>query len=236
MFSKFSNLTGPISSFGSSTSSLPQNQPGSYRFGQNNITPRYISISASNDFAFGANDFTIEWFQYQTQASPPYYSRVFQVGNWSDHSIAVSIENGKFLLWINAGTTYYVNLSLSNYLNKWVHFAISRESGQVSVWKDGTRIWNGNIPNSVTNNTDNLQIGYGSDNVWNGYITNFRLVTEVSVYDTSSTTITVPTSALTNIIGTKLLLLFDKNKLIDSSSYNRHIVNNGATWNSLTPF
>lgn len=221
------------------TSSLPHLPYGSYRFGLNDTTTRYISIPASNDWAVGYNDFTVEWFQYQTQASPPGYSRLFQVGEWPNQSFAVSIESGTFLLWLNNGMTYYVGLGLSNYINQWVHFAVSRVSGQVSVWQNGTRIWTGTINTNITNNTNNLQIGYGSGNVWNGYVTNFRLITGNgnSIYNPNSATITVPTSTLTNVTGTKLLLLFEgANSLIDSSPYNRTITNYGATWSNLTPF
>jgi hypothetical protein len=209
---------------------------GSYRFGLNNTTERWIQMSASNDWVIGTGDFSVEWFQYQTQASPPSYSRLFQIGDWPQHSLAVSIENGTFLLWLNAGNTFYVSQSLTNYLNQWVHFAISRNSGQVSVWINGTRVWFNTVSTNINNNTSPFKIGSGSDNVWNGYLTNFRLVTGQSAY-TSGPTITVPTSPLTNVPGTKLLLLFgDPNQLNDSSPYNRSVTNFGATWSDISPF
>lgn len=231
MLSKLSNFSGPLSSY--KLDVLPT--AGSYRFGLNDTTPRYISIPASNDWAFGTNDFTVEWFQYQTQDSPPSFSRLFQVGSWPNHSFAVSIESGVFLLWLNESVTYYVDQPLSNYINQWNHFAISRYLGVVSVWQNGIRIWNGMINNSVDNNVDELLIGYGSDNVWNGYLTNFRIVSN-SVYNVDDSTILVPNSPLSDIEGTKLLLLFDSNNLIDSSLDNRLITNYGATWSNLTPF
>lgn len=219
-------------------SNLPT-KPGSYRFGRNDIIERYISIPASNDFAFGTSDFTVEWFQYQTQASPPSYSRLFEIGGYPDHSFAVSIESGTLILWLNNSTTFYGSLPLSNYLNEWSHFAISRQSGAVSIWQDGARIWTGTVSNNVTDNSSEFTIGSGSSNVWNGYLSNFRLVTGNgnSVYNPSNLTITVPTLSLTNVPGTKLLLLFEnENNLKDSSIYNRSITNFGATWSSISPF
>lgn len=217
---------------------------GSFRFGLNDITERYISVPASNDFAFGTNDFTVEWFQYQTQASPPDYSRLFQIGDYPNHSFAVSIENGNLLLWLNNANGYYGYVGLSNYLNQWSHFAISRQSGTVSIWQDGLRIWTGTSSNNVTNNSDEFKIGSGSSQVWNGYISNFRLVTGNGncVYNPSNYGINVPfplnsSISLTNLPGTKLLLLFeDENRLKDSSSYGRTITNFGATWSSIFPF
>jgi len=224
-----------ITNYGLTYNSNLPTKPGSFRFGLNDVTERYISIPASNDFAFGTNDFTVEWFQYQTQVSPPDYSRLFQIGTYPEHSFAVSIESGALFLWLDK--TYYGVLALSNYLNEWSHFAISRQSGTVSIWQDGSRIWTGTVGNSVTNNSDVFKIGSGSSQVWNGYISNFRLVTGNGncVYDPSNLTITVPTTALTNVSGTKLLLLFGENNPIDSSIYNRQITNYGATWSSISP-
>ena len=208
---------------------------GSYQFGGSN---RYLSIPAGSDWAVGTGDFCVEWFQYQTQASPPAYSRLFQVGEWPNHSIAVSIESGNFYVWLNAGSTFYSAGALSNYLNKWVHFAFVRQSGLVSVYQNGVRILNQLITNNITNTVDNLQIGYGSGNYWNGYVTNFRFVNGSSVYDASQSTITVPKEPLTEITGTKLLLLAkNRNDFSDSSSLNKSITNvSDVTWSPSGPF
>jgi hypothetical protein len=231
MLSKFSNFSGPLSSFKNNNIIATGS---SYRFGQNNTEFRYITIPASNDWAFGSNDFTVEWFQYQTQAFPPSYSRVFEVGVWPDQSFAVSIENGSFLLWLNNGNTYYADIVLSNYLNRWVHFSVSRQSGVVSIWQNGDRIFTSTIINSITDSTSEMWIGSGSGNVWNGYLSNFRIVTGESVYDVSNSNIIVPTSPLTSVSGTKLLILFDD--LIDLSPFNRSITNYGAVKSNLNPF
>ena len=54
----------------------------------------YLRIPNTNDFDFGTGDFTIEWYQYQTDNNP--YPRIFQVGNYPSVSIGVSIEGGIF--------------------------------------------------------------------------------------------------------------------------------------------
>jgi hypothetical protein len=233
MLGKFSNFSGPFSSFKNNNSIASTGS--SYRFGNNNTDLKYITIPASDDWAFGIDDFTVEWFQYQTQTSPPFFSRIFEVGAWPAQSFAVSIESGIFLLWLNNSLTYYANIILTNYLNKWVHFSVSRQSGTVSIWQNGVRIFTSTIINSITNNTSELWIGSGSNNVWNGYLSNFRIVIGESVYDVSNSNITVPTSPLTSVSGTKLLILFDES-LIDLSPYNRDITNYGAILSNLNPF
>jgi hypothetical protein len=212
---------------------------GSFRFGINgDMTPRFISFDSSSDWAFGTSSFCIEWFQYQTLSDPPPFSRVFEVGSWPNHSISVSIESGTLLLWINAGNTYYASYAMTDYLDRWVHLAVSRDSNySVSIWKDGIRVWTGNVPNSVTDSSSPLMIGYGSDNVWNGYLTNFRFVTDNPVYDVDQPSISVPTSPLGVVDGTKLLLLASSpGEIIDSSTYSRVGYWNSATWSSMSPF
>jgi hypothetical protein len=56
----------------------------------------YLSIPNTNEFDFGTGDFTIEWYQYQTDSNP--FPRIFQVGNYPTISIGVSIEGGSFFI------------------------------------------------------------------------------------------------------------------------------------------
>lgn len=208
---------------------------GSLSFG---VSGRYLSLEAGENWSAGTGDFCIEWWQYQTQSSPPSYSRVFQVGDWPNHSIAISIESGNFLVWVNNGSNFYANEPLTDYLNQWVHFVFLRQSGVVSVYKNGVRFINVSASNDVNDVTNELKIGEGSGNWWNGDITNFRWVNGNSVYDGTQSTITVPTEPLTNISGTKLLLLANDNStyLLDSSSNNLTVTNNGSvTWSSNSP-
>jgi hypothetical protein len=239
MISKISNLVGPLSSF---SSGPPVG--GSIRFGRNDTTPRYISVPASSDWAVGTGDFCVEWFQYQTQVSPPQYSRVFQVGDYDNHAIGVSIEgeegeDGRFLVWIANERIFYFGDPITNYLNQWVYFAVVRNSGQVSVYQNGARIATFSAPNDVNDTSNNLLIGFGSGNVWNGYLTNFRFTKGNSIYDPTGTTISVPTEELSPVTGTKLLLNFPSGPsyLQDSSVLNKTVTRiNGAVWSSLTPF
>jgi hypothetical protein len=233
MISRISNLVGPLSSFSSGSP-----VGGSIRFGRNDEIPRYISVPASSDWAVGTGDFCVEWFQYQTQVSPPQYSRVFQVGDYP-HAIGVSIESGTFLVWI--ANSYYGILNLDNYLNQWVYFAVVRNSGQVSVYQNGSRIINlpSTDPDDINDTSNDLHIGSGSGQVWNGYMTNFRFTKGSSIYDPTGTTISVPTEELSPVDGTKLLLNFPSGPsyLQDSSGLNKTVTRiNGAVWSSLTPF
>ena len=208
--------------------------------GMGNLGPNnYFSIPASEDWVIGTDDFCVEWFQYQTQASLPLFSRLFQIGDWPLHAIAVSIEDGTFLAWAGGESTHYGDFALSNYLNQWVHFVYLRHNGAISVYQDGQRIINTSAPDSISNDTSPLQIGSGSGDGWNGYITNFRFVVGNSVYDDSSSTIVVPTNPLKDIPGTRLLLLTSSENTynIDSSTFSRNVSDiGGVIWSPMSPF
>jgi hypothetical protein len=168
----------------------------SYSF---NGTSEYLTVSGDNAWAFGTGDFTIEWFQYQTDNST--FPRIFAIGASGTRSIGCSIENGTFYTWLPAANDF--NSSVP-YKNTWVHFAIVRSSGILRVYKNGVQL-GGNISNNynVTDNSTILYIGVenqgnpatSSSNTWfGGYLTNIRIVKGLAVYTGNFTT---PTSSLT---------------------------------------
>lgn len=161
-----------------------------------NGSSNYLSLAASSNWAFGTGDFTVEWFQYMT--SQPSNPRVFAVGNYPSTSIGVSIEGGTFYVWENSGFRFSYSLTAGGYLNQWVHFAISRISGQTRVFKNGTQIGSTyadtyNINNSSTVFNIGQESTASSGSYFPGYITSFRVCKGLGVY---SGNFTKPTSPL----------------------------------------
>jgi hypothetical protein len=148
----------------------------------------YLKIPNTDGFDFGTGDFTIEWYQYQTDSNS--YPRIFQVGNYPGTSIGVSIEGGNFYYWANSSGNLVKTLSASSYKNQWVHFAICRSSGVTKVFMNGTSIFSMNDTNNFNGNND-LLIGNEttpSDNAaFGGYITYFSWVKGVALYTTNFT-------------------------------------------------
>jgi hypothetical protein len=185
--------TAAVTTYGS-TSIISNTSPISTTVYSLNGNTDYLTISASSNFSMGTGDFTVEWFQYMTsQTSNP---RVFSLGNYSSASGAVSIEGGTFYVWENSGFRF--SYSLTNYLNQWVHFAISRISGQTSVYKNGVKIGTTySDSNPFGNGTSLFAIGQESSptsgSYFPGYITGFRVCKGLGVY---SGNFTVPTSKL----------------------------------------
>lgn len=158
-----------------------------------NGTTGYLSLAGNSSWAVGTGDFTIEWFQYQTDSSS--YPRIFQIGAYPSISIGCSIEGGTFYAWASGALSYG---SMTGYKNSWQHFAIVRASGNLRVYRNGTQIGTtrANTTN-ITNTSTTLYLGVeagGNANTWfGGYLTNFRWVKGLAVYTGNFTT---PTSAL----------------------------------------
>lgn len=155
----------------------------------------YVYVPGQAGYAFGTGDFTIEWFQYETDTNS--FPRVFWYG--SSPSIGVSIESGTFYVWSPSFTSLKTGLSQKNV---WHHFAIVRISGKAYLYYDGV-IQNAGGTTYTANITDTTsQFAWGAKpgglttEQYGGYVTNVRIVKQLGVYTGN---FTVPTSALTAI-------------------------------------
>jgi hypothetical protein len=115
----------------------------------------YLTVPNAPELNFGTGDFTIEWYQYQTDEND--FPRIFQQGTYPGAIIGLSIESGSFNFWTN-GSYEPISLSefLDEYKNVWVHFAIVRSSGTVQYYINGTSVHS-------YSNTGNYANGPGYD-------------------------------------------------------------------------
>jgi hypothetical protein len=159
----------------------------------------FIDTPASSDWVVGTDDFTIEWFSYQTTLAG--FQRVFTVDDFASIDIGVSIESGTFYYWANNSFRY--SSSSASTINQWIHWAVVRQSGVTKVYKNGTLLGS---QITDTNNIDNIidEFTIGNENTpttlaaFVGYVTNFRWVKGLAVYTGNFTT---PTSQLTATAG-----------------------------------
>ncbi len=153
----------------------------------------YLSLSGNASWAVGTGDFTIEWFQYQTDSSS--FPRIFAIGSYPSTVIGCSIEGGTFYAWCPGANSFG---SLTGYKNSWQHFAIVRRSSNLYVYRNGTQISTAKANTSnISNSSTTLYLGVeggGNSSTWfGGYLTNFRWVKGLAVYTGNFTT---PTSSL----------------------------------------
>lgn len=191
-----------------------------------NGTSQYLTLPASTNWVLGTGDFTIEWWQYQTGAGT--FPRVFSVGA-GPASVAVSIEGGTFYFWENGNYTF--SFALTGYLNTWTHFAISRVSGQTSVYQNGTQIGSTYADtNNINDSSSTLSIGReisAFDTYFPGYLSNFRIIKGTGLY--SGASLTVPTTSLLPVSGTVVLLPLTASPFMDMSTNNATVTNFGTT-------
>ena len=225
-----------------------------------NATNSSISIPATtaNNIVTTYNitgAFTIEWFQYMLADTSPTV-RIFTAGNaYPYESIAVELKQGQdasgnyintnsrdflFIYGRTSTTNSILSLDLDrDYINKWIHIAISRDSAfNIRLYMNGVLV------NTVNNSTTFALNASGTIKpltlggaALTAYITNFRWTIGSSIY--SSSGFIVPRSPLTAVTNTQLLLNASLPSLaFDDSAANNIILENTKTaaWNSKNPF
>jgi hypothetical protein len=194
-----------------------------------------LLITNDIDFRMGVGDFTIEWWQYQTDNNS--FPRIFAIGNFPSTSIGVSIESTIFYFWSNGSPISFG--SVGTFKNMWVHFAITRNSNTLRVFKNGNQLNSTTNSFNFNNTVTNLRIGnetnVSSSASFGGYITNFHWIKGFTKYTSNFTS---PTEPFQPLLDTKLLLRATDNTTlnVDSSDLNKIITNNNVSWNYLNPF
>ena len=197
-----------------------------------NGSSQYLRLASNAAFAFGTNDFTIETFIYPTNLS----GRLWFFNSNTDN---VDLNGNGGIFYFGPSGIYQSATNTVITINNWHHIALVRTSGTITLYVNGSSVMsqNGIGYNSTSNRA--MDIGYSVDQ-GNGYFTgrmsNFRVVKGTSVYPS---TFSRPTTPLTKITGTQLLLntTNDANFLTDSSDNNFTVSNVGSiTSSALNPF
>jgi hypothetical protein len=201
------------------------------------------SLSAPNNAAFdlGSSNFTIEAWVFPL---------VYKSGGGADTGFAIISRYTTGLGWalkiVSATTLRFVRgadvildaTGLDIPLNSWSHVAVSRSSGDLSLFLNGTRVAAATGISNFTDTSATVRIGHTQtvNDEATGYISNLRVVKGTAVYDPTLTTLTVPTGNLTAISNTSLLTC-QSNRFIDNSTNNFAITRNGGTRvTSFAPF
>lgn len=186
----------------------------------------YLQVPTTSAFSFGSGDFTFEWWQYETDSNP--FPRVFAIGTYPTTVIGVSIEGGTFYFWINGRPN---GVSISNYINTWVHFAICRISGVTTIYMNGTSILTVTDTNNY-NASETLTIGCESRpqniSAFGGLLYGFRIVSGVGLYTQDFT----PSYNLQPADENTLLLLGGDNY---QGSEGQNVIENNITTDPAVP-
>ena len=199
----------------------------------------YLTAPASANFAFGANDFTVECWVYLTASTA---SSVI-VGSWTGTAATsawvftqgVTATNLRFGVSNGTATTFY-EATGGLALNQWIHIAAVRKNKILTLYSNGVQVYSNGVSQNISVSSQTLQINgiSGQTFLSQGYISNLRIVTGGSVYSSF-----VANSALTNVANTQLLACQSVSPTTDNSSSPQTITNVGGvvtSGNSVIPF
>ena len=199
--------------------------PGSLLFGD---TSRELALNPG--VSMGAGAYTVECWFYNNSgwgtASPNFagflgHTVSQYTGQDAAGGLAIFFNNGNTVGTDRNGGDMRPTYTFTNAItiNAWHHFVLVRNSDLIeTVFIDGVKAVScggGNDPSDgqQTNvkdyNGNSVEIGRFYQGYWPGFLTNFRIVPGAAVYDPTASSITVPNAALTNIEGTKYLMVGD---------------------------
>lgn len=212
------------------------NSGGSVSF---NGSTGYLNIQDSTAFDVGSSDdYTVEMFVFFL--TDPNNGNVKYL---YDGKVSTGSGGSTFFLAQESGNDWstdgMVNTAFSSTDftdGQWYHIAVTRSSGTIRTFKDGTLI-NSSGPNTTAHDTDQFKIGARyTDNfiLSEAIISNFRFVNGTALYTSN---FTVPTAELTAVTNTALLTCQGDSPLTDNST-NANTVNaeGGALASGAGPF
>jgi hypothetical protein len=185
----------------------------------------FLTVANNSALQLGSSNFTVESWVYYTNANAT-NQRIFNNG-----SSAVSTLQFVFVVRADYQLTfsYSFNGSTSNplvtsgltaafWLNQWHHVAAVRNGSNLTVYIDGVSVATTTISSALHATSAPLYIGtLASSEFWFGYISNARIVKGTAVYTSNFTPPTTPLTAITN---TSLLLNFTNAGIIDNTGKN----------------
>ena len=156
--------------------------------------------------------FTIEGWWYATAFTS---ASVF-FGKWGYECLLR--KNGSNIEWYSAGNVSGVTATYTFNTGQWYHLAVSRDSSNVHrVFINGVQVLSTTDSDSITMTDFCIgaqSTGSTTDDIWTGYISNFRIVNGTALYTSN---FTVPTKSLTAVPNTTLLTC-QGNTIADASS------------------
>jgi hypothetical protein len=169
----------------------------------------YISAAQSSNYAFGTQNFTIEFFVRPDSLPTNNWTPILAIGqniagkeirighNIDGNGVGYLIPNNT-----NNGNVYQGNFHILT-PNAWHHIALVKEGNTVYFFVDGVKL---NTVNSVSFNFSGLgplRIGYGLDpanGYFNGSISNVRILKGTALYNDDFEVPDQPFTAITNTV------------------------------------
>ena len=197
-------------------------------------TGDYLTAAQNAAFNLGTGAFTVEGFFYLTSFAST--NRIVGLGDgasgaapqtYTGWTLSFTSTLIRWYRYDGTETNYSANATIN--LNQWNHVAASRDgSGNLAIFFNGVRILSQAGVNTAYNNVNANPLYIGRIDDGNpatpkyvtGYFSNVRVVKGSAVYNPTSSTLVVPTSPLTNITNTSLLLNATNSGITDAAAKN----------------
>ena len=190
-----------------------------------------LSVTGTTALDVGTGDFTIEFWSYMTSAPGGYVTLMYYTQG--GQTLGVRFGDGgfgnklQFSLYLDSlGSIYSSAFVQTDFVNRWRHVAMTRQSGTVRCFVDGQQLNLGTGVNPstypVNSFTDTRSLSTSSacvigDSSFPGYLSGVRFIKNTALYTSSFTPPTAPPTAVTN---TSLLLNFTNAGIFDASAMN----------------
>ena len=202
-------------------------------------TGDYLTV-ADNDALDGFDDFTVEGWLYLTAATAGVQSVITKgaAGVFQPYYFYITSSRVLTFSSSSAGASHDISNATTLgtlALNTWYHIAASRSGSSLRLFLNGSLITTITNGSTIVNNTRTVGIGGRGDGteLFNGYISNVRLVKGTGLYTENFTPSTSPLTAVENTS----LLTCQSNRFIDNSTNKFTIIRNGdVTISNFSPF
>lgn len=164
-----------------------------------------VSFNGSSDYltvspaAASTGNFTMEFWLFNNNT----WSSNFDITDGASGALTVYFNSGNFRIAPQLSASLNLGSVSSLSIGQWHHFVVIKSGGNIRGYADGVALAAAQADAAGYNAF--TKIGGTADGYFNGFISNFRYVTNANIYDINSSTYTVPTSPLSVVANTQLL-------------------------------
>lgn len=204
-------------------------------------TGDYLTVPANAAFNFGSGDWTVEcWVNLPLTSTMRLMGQTDAASTGTSTSILLDVStSGVVTAYVGLTSTTFASATGPSSIaaNTWAHIVATRSGNNFYVYVNGVAGTATSL-SGVTLFSSSEPWTVGRNGTFNGfyvtgYISNVRVVKGTAVYTSN---FTPPTSPLTAISGTSLLLLMDNYSIVNSTATSLPITINGGATISTTQF